>query len=103
LIFARPIVLWWLGPSCAAGVPVIRMVMLAVPAYMYFVAFRSIVDAASDVAYNARNVLIALAVLIALFAAVIRFVPQEEIVIGVAAATTVAVCVLALATHGTLR
>jgi O-antigen/teichoic acid export membrane protein len=103
LIFARPIVLWWLGPSCVAGVPVIRTVMLAIPPYMYFVAFRSVVDASSAIAYNARNVLITLAVLIVLLATVVRFVPQERIVIGVAAATTVAMCVLALATHGTLR
>ena len=103
LIFARPLVLWWLGPSCVAGVPVIRMVMLAIPAYMYFAAFRSVVDASSPVAYNARNVLIALAVLIALLVAVIYVVPQERIVIATAAATTVAMCVLAVATHETLR
>jgi len=103
LIFARPIVLWWLGPSCVAGVPVICMVMLAIPAYMYFLAFRSVVDAASNVAYNARNVLITLAVLIALLAAVIRFIPQQKIVLGAAVATTLAVAVLAYATHATLR
>jgi O-antigen/teichoic acid export membrane protein len=103
LIFARPIVLWWLGPSCLAGVPVIRTVMLAVPAYMYFVALRSVVDAASDVAYNARNVLIALAALIALSAAVIRFVPPDRIVLGVAAATAFAIVLLAFTTHRTLR
>ncbi len=103
VVFARPIVLWWLGPSCVAGVPVIRVVMLAVPAYMYFLAFRSVVDAASKVAYNARNVLVTLAVFIALLAAVIGFAPRERIVIGVAAATTVAMCVLALATYRTLR
>jgi O-antigen/teichoic acid export membrane protein len=103
LIFARPLVLWWLGPSGVAGVPVIRMVMLAVPAYMYFVALRSVVDAASAVAYNARNVLITLAVLMALSAAVIRFLPHDRIVIGVAAATAVAICVLAFTTHRTLR
>jgi len=103
LVFTQPLVLWWLGPSCVAGVPVIRVVMLAVPAYMYFLAFRSVVDAASKVAYNARNVVVTLAVLVALLAAVIGFAPRERIVIGVAAATTVAMCVLALATHRTLR
>jgi O-antigen/teichoic acid export membrane protein len=103
LIFARPLVLWWLGPSSVAGVPVICMVMLAVPAYMYFLALRSVVDAASEVAYNARNVLITLAVLIALLAAVIRFVPRDRIVIGVAAATAAAICLLAFTTHWTLR
>jgi len=102
LIFTRPIVLWWLGPSCTAGVPVIRMVMLAIPAYMYFVAMRSVVDAASQVAYNARNLLVTLAVLVALSATVVRFVPPERIVMGVAVATAVALCVLAFATHRTL-
>jgi hypothetical protein len=61
------------------------------------------VDASSPVAYNARNVLIALAVLIALLVAVICFVPHEKIVIATAATTTVAMCVLAVATHVTLR
>jgi hypothetical protein len=32
-----------------------------------------------------------------------RFCPQESIVLGVAAATTLAMCVLAIATHRTLR
>ena len=102
IIFARPLVLWWLGPAGVAGVPVIRMVMLAVPAYTYFLALRSIVDAASDVAYNARNVLVTLAVLLTLSGAVIKFLPHDSIVIGVAAATAVAICVLAFTTHRTL-
>jgi len=85
-----------------AGVPVIRMVMLAIPAYMYFAALRSVVDAASEVAYNARNVLITLGVLIVLLAAVIMFVPTNRIVMGVAAATTLALCALAFTTHRTL-
>ncbi len=103
LIFAHPIVLWWLGPSSVAAVPVICVVMLAAPASMYYGATRSVVDAASHVAYNARNVVITLAVLMALSAAVVRFAPRERIVIGVAAATTVAFYVLAFATHLTLR
>ena len=102
LIFARPLVLWWLGPSGVAGVPVIRVVMLAVPAYMYFLALRSVVDAASEVAYNARNVLITLAVLLVLSAGVIRFIPHDRIVLGVAAATAIAICVLGFRTHITL-
>ena len=103
LIFARPLVLWWLGPSSVAGVPVIRVVMLAIPAYTYFLALRSVVDAASEVAYNARNVLITLAVLMVLSVGVIGFVPHDKIVIGVAVAITVAIGVLALATHWTLH
>jgi len=103
LIFSRPLLLWWLGPSCLAGVPVIRMVLLSVPAYMYFVALRSVVDAASGVAYNARNVVIALVVLVLLSIAVIHFCPPERMVMGMAAATALAMWVLAIATHCTLR
>jgi O-antigen/teichoic acid export membrane protein len=103
IVFTRPIVLWWLGPSCLPGVTVIQMVIVAVPAYMYFVALRSVVDAASNVAHNAHNVLIAVAVLVALLAAIIHFVPREWVVMAVAAANTVAIFSLALATHRTLR
>jgi len=103
LIFARPLVLWWLGPSCLPGVPVICMLLLSVPAYMYFVALRTVVDAASRVAYNARNAVIALVTLFLLSASVIRFCPPQRIVLGVAAATTIALWLLALATHRTLR
>jgi len=103
LIFARPLVLWWLGPSSMAGVAVIRMLLLGVPAYMYFVAMRSVVDAASPVAYNAKSVLLALIVLLVLSAAVIHFCPQERFVLGMAAATTLAMWVLAVATHRTLH
>jgi len=103
LIFARPLMLWWLGPSCLPGIPVIRMVLLAIPAYMYYTALRSVVDAASPQAYNGRNVLITMSVLIALLAAAVAFVSQEHLVMAVAAATTVSVCVLAIATHRTLQ
>jgi O-antigen/teichoic acid export membrane protein len=103
LIFARPLVLWWLGPSCVAGVPVIRMVMLGIPASMYFAGLRTVVDAASPVAYNARNVVLTMAVLTGLLGGVIAFVPREKIVMAVAAATTVAIWVLAVATHRTLQ
>jgi O-antigen/teichoic acid export membrane protein len=103
LLFTRELVLWWLGPSCLPAVPVIRMVLLAAPAYMYFTALRSVVDAASPVAYNARNVLIAMAVLVALLAMIIGLVPPGRIVISVAAATMLTICVLAIATHRTLR
>lgn len=103
LIFSQPIVLWWLGPSCIAGVPVICIVLLAVPGYMYFLAMRSVVDAASNIAYNARNLLITLAVLIALSVVIVRYFPRPWIVIGVAAATAVACYVLAFLTHWTLH
>ena len=103
LIFTRPLVLWWLGPSCLPAVPVIRMVLLATPAYMYFTALRAVVDAASPVAYNARNVLVTMAVLVSLLGIVIGYVPPAKMVMAVAAATTVSMWVLAVATHRSLQ
>jgi O-antigen/teichoic acid export membrane protein len=103
LIFTRPLALWWLGPSGVAAVPVIRVVLLAAPGYMYFTALRAVVDAASPVPHNTRNVLVTMAVLVVLLGAVIGFVPPGKMVMAVAAATTVAICVLAITTHRTLQ
>lgn len=102
LIFVRPLILWWLGRSCLDAIPVICIVLLAIPPNMYFVSMRSIVDAASSTAYNARNAMIALAVLAVLLVGAMRFFPPQWIVMGAAAASTASTYVLAFATHRTL-
>jgi len=103
LIFINVIVRWWLGPAFAAGVPVICILILAIPGFMYFHAMRSVLDAASITAYNTRNLIVALTVFSVASITVIRIAPRDLVLYGVAAAMTVSVYVLALATDGTLR
>lgn len=103
LIFAAPLVRWWLGSSYLPGVPVICLMMVAIPAYMHYCALCSILDAASPTPYNTRNMVLALAVFCLLSLGVVRFAPREWVVLGVAGAMTVSIYVLALATEISLR
>jgi O-antigen/teichoic acid export membrane protein len=103
LIFIGPLVRWWLGESYLPGVPVICTLMASIPAFMYYYATRSVLDAASPTPYNTRNLVVALAVFCAVSLAVIHAAPRAWVTIGVSAAMTVAFYVLAIATDRSLR
>jgi len=103
LIFISPLIKWWLGASYAPGLPVICILLMAIPGYMYYYAMRSVLDAASSKAYNTHNVLVALGTFFAIAFSVIRFAPREYVLLGVSAAMTFALYVLAIATDRSLR
>jgi len=103
LIFIGPLVRWWLGDSYLSGVPVICIIMLAIPGYMYFCAMRSVLDAASAIPYNTRSVILALAVFCVISLTVTYAAPREWVLLWVSATMTIAFYVLAIATEWSLR
>jgi O-antigen/teichoic acid export membrane protein len=103
LIFANPVIRWWIGGSYHSAVPVMSVMILGVPGYMYFVALRTVIDAATPVAYNTRNVVASLVFLVVLTAGAVQFLAPEQLVIGIGVATTLTVWFLAFLTNRTLR
>jgi O-antigen/teichoic acid export membrane protein len=103
LIFIGPLVRWWLGPSYQPGIPVISIVIFAIPGLMYYSALRSVLDAASTMPYNTRNLIVSLAVFAILAIAIIRFAPHEWVLPGVSAAMTTALYILAITTDLSLH
>jgi O-antigen/teichoic acid export membrane protein len=103
LIFANPVIKWWVGGSYQTALPVMCVMILGVPAYMYFVALRTVIDAASPIAYNTRNVVAAAAFLLAGTAITARVVPADSLVMAAAMITTASVWLLAILTNNTLR
>jgi O-antigen/teichoic acid export membrane protein len=103
LVFIGPLVRWWLGPSSLPGVPVICIIMLAIPGFMYYYAMRSVLDAASTTPYNTRNVLVALGIFSLVSLTIIHFAPRDWVLLGVSASMTIALYALAIATDRSLR
>jgi len=102
LIFAGPLVRWWLGPSYQAGVPVICVIIFAIPGLMYYNALRSVLDAASKTPYNTHNLILSLAFFVVASVATIQTAPKEWVLLGVSAAMTVSIYVLAALTDRSL-
>ena len=103
LIFVGPLVRWWLGPSYLPGIPVICTLILAIPGFMYYHGLRSVLDAASTVAYNTRNLVAGLVVFGVLSAAILAFAPRTWVLSGVATAMTATIYFLALATDRSIH
>jgi hypothetical protein len=94
---------WWLGASYLPGMPVICIIIFAIPGYMYFCAMRSVLDAASKTPFNTRSVVLALAVFCSASLVVIHVAPRQWILLGVSGTMTIALYVLAIATDWSLR
>jgi O-antigen/teichoic acid export membrane protein len=103
LIFISPLIKWWLGDSYLPGVPVICVLLVSIPAFMYYYAMRSVLDAASPTPYNTRNLFISLGLFFAVSFGVVLWAPRAWITIGVSAAMTMAFVALAIATDNSLR
>ncbi|MGH9633233.1 MAG: lipopolysaccharide biosynthesis protein [Candidatus Angelobacter sp.] len=103
LLFVNPTIRWWIGGTYHSALPILCVMILGVPGYMYFVALRTVIDAATPVAYNTRNVVVSIAFLVTGSLAAARILPAEWLVMGVATTTTLAVCLLAFLTNRVLR
>ncbi len=102
-IFADVVVRAWVGPGFVNDMGVIRVVLLAIPFYLFFAALRSTIDAATVKPYNTANVMTSLAVYVALIFAWIEFFPGQSLLGGIAAALLISQILLALLTARTFR
>ena len=83
------------GKEYLSGIAVIQITLLSIPFYLFFVALRSAIDAASVIAYNAHNGYVALAVFLSCPGLAVEFAPRGLLLHSIAAALMVANAVLA--------
>jgi O-antigen/teichoic acid export membrane protein len=102
-IFADVIVRAWVGPGYEDQMGVIRLVLLAIPPYLFFVALRSTIDAATVKPANTANVLISLAVYLGLIAGWIMFFSTSSLLMAIAGSLLASQLLLATLTARTFR
>jgi O-antigen/teichoic acid export membrane protein len=102
-VFADVVVRAWVGPGYEDQMGVIRLVLLAIPPYLFFVGLRSTIDAATVKPFNTANVLISLAVYLGLIAGWIVMFPVQSLLMGIAASLLSSQILLALLTARTFR
>jgi O-antigen/teichoic acid export membrane protein len=102
-VFADVVVRVWVGPGFADQMDVVRLVLLAVPPYLFFMVLRSTIDAATVKPYNTANVTASLALYVGLILLCIRIFPGRFLLAGIAASLLVSQLLLALLTARTFR
>lgn len=102
-IFADVVVRAWVGPGFEDHMGVIRLVLLAIPFYLFFMTLRSTIDAATVKALNTVNVLVSLVVYVGLIFLWIAVFSTESLLTGIAASLLVSQMLLAVLTARTFR
>jgi O-antigen/teichoic acid export membrane protein len=103
VVFADTLIRTWVGDAFPGRMGVIRIVALAIPPFLFYVTLRSVIDATSVKAYNARSILIALGVFLTLAFAATKILPPDYLLEGIATALLCAFIVLAALTARTVR
>ncbi len=103
VVFADTLIRAWVGPSFTGPIGVIRILALAIPPFLFYVTLRSVIDAASVKAYNARSVMAALGIFLILTIAATRMSPARFLLETIAAALLCAFIVLAGLTARSVR
>lgn len=102
-IFADVVVRAWVGPGFDNQMMVIRMVLLAIPFYLFFMTLRSTIDAATVKPLNMANIMVSLGMYVALIAAWAEFLPLRTLLMGIAGCLLVSQMLLAFLTARTFR
>lgn len=103
IIFVDVLVRLWVGPKFDGSVAVTRIVLMAAPFYLFYVGLRSAIDAASIIAYNARNAILSLAAMIVLSAGIVLLVPRAFLLEALAGALVASIGLLACLTAWTVK
>jgi glycosyltransferase involved in cell wall biosynthesis len=103
LVFTDVLVRIWIGNTLSEGIPVIRIVLVGTPFYMFFTGLRSAIDAGTVRAVNARNVVCALVALLAMIGANTRLVSNQALLSAIALSLLATFVLIAYLTHITLN
>ena len=102
-VFADILVEAWVGPEFLDAVPIVRLILLAIPPYLFYKTLRSMIDAATIQPRNAANVLAAFSIYLALIGSAIRFLPRGLLLEGIAGAVVVSCTILGMLTARTFH
>lgn len=93
----------WVGPDLLNAVPIVRIVALAIPCFLFFTALRSVIDAATVKASNAYNILVTLIAFLVLTGVSVLALPREFLLVGLSVAMVISLALLAGLTAATVR
>ncbi|MBZ5513936.1 MAG: lipopolysaccharide biosynthesis protein [Acidobacteriia bacterium] len=103
VVFADPLVRLWVGSKFVEAIPVVRLLTLAVPPYLFYMALRSSIDAISVKPLNTGNVLVAIVIYLGLTAVTLKFLPVHSLLEGIAGSLVVALVALGILTARTFK
>ncbi|MGH9404453.1 MAG: lipopolysaccharide biosynthesis protein [Terriglobia bacterium] len=103
LVFAGVLVRVWVGPRFMGAIPVIRILVIAIPFYLLFIALRSVVNAASVTAYNTHNTLLSAIAFLVFLGMAVKLAPPSLLIWAIAAALTASLALLAWLTARTVQ
>lgn len=103
VIYADVVVRAWVGREFDKDMNVIRVIMFAIPFYLFFVALRSTIDAATVKPLNTANVLISLGFYGGLILGWKTVFPDYSLLMGIAGSLLLSLMLLALLTAHTFR
>jgi hypothetical protein len=102
LVFADVLLRMWIGPSAANDMLVIRIVLIAVPFYLFYSSLRSVIDAGSIRPRNAINTLTALAAQALMISLAVGVAPRAFLVPAIGLSLVIAFALLAFLTATSL-
>lgn len=102
-VFADVVVRAWVGPAFLNDMGVIRILLLAIPPYLFFITLRSTIDAVTVKPFNTLNVLVSLGAYLVLIAVWIKFFPDRSLLAGIAGSLLSSQILLAILTVRTFR
>jgi O-antigen/teichoic acid export membrane protein len=103
LVFADVLVRVWIGPSAANDMLVIRIVLIAVPFYLFYSGLRSVIDAGSIRPRNAINTITSLAAQTVMIGFAIWLAPRTLLVPAIGLSLVLALALLAFLTGASLN
>ena len=103
IVFADALVHLWVGAQYTPAITLVRLLILAIPPYLFFMALRSGIDALTVKPLNALNVLVALACYLAVLATVLNTVPPAYLLDAIALSMIASMALLGMLTARTFR
>ena len=100
-VFADVLVRVWVGSTFLPGTSIVRLLILAVPPYLFYMTLRSSIDAVTVKPRNAGNVLVAVVVYLALTGVTLKLLPATFLLEEIAGCLVVALAILGALTART--
>jgi O-antigen/teichoic acid export membrane protein len=102
VVFADVVVHLWVGKNYGGHTALLRICLLPIPFYLFYTSMRSVIDAGSERAYNAINIISALLTFVAITAVAIKLVPVAWLLHAIAFALLASLALLAKLTANTV-
>ncbi|TAM82218.1 MAG: hypothetical protein EPN47_09750 [Acidobacteria bacterium] len=103
IVFTDALVYLWVGPQYAPAITLVRLLVLAIPPYLFFMALRSGIDAKTVRPLNAMNVLVVFAFYLVVLVAVLNTVASAYLLDAIALCMVGSMALLGMLTARTFR